>query len=124
MRGRNCRARSSSQTPFSPGIRWSVISRPISSACSSSSLKPVLGVGRGQDAEFVAERAREILQRFLLVVHVEDGEFFIVVQILHDRVLSWHRRLAFDGKFERKFAEFSRARFCTEIFPPYSCTMR
>jgi hypothetical protein len=42
-------------------------------------LQPVLRAGGGVNAERVAEGAGETHQRLLLVVHIEDGEFFIVV---------------------------------------------
>jgi hypothetical protein len=40
MRGRSWRAFSSSQVPFSPGMRWSVMRTAMSSLCSSSALRP------------------------------------------------------------------------------------
>ena len=43
-------------------------------------------VRSGEHAEIVAEGALEILERFFLVVHVEDGEFFVIVEIFHVRV--------------------------------------
>ena len=46
-------------------------------------LEAVRGVRGGEHTEFLAERAGEILQRFFLVIHIQDGEFFIVVEIFH-----------------------------------------
>ncbi len=58
-------------------------------------LEAVLRVRGGEHAEIVAEGALEILQRFFLVIHVEDGEFFVVVEIFHVR-LSIHSLIGFD----------------------------
>ena len=60
-------------------------------------LEAVLGVGGGEHAELVAKGAREIFQRFLLVVHVKDGKFFIVVEIFHVR-LSVDRLIGLDAE--------------------------
>src|ERR1041385_8525222 len=42
------------------------------------------GVGRGEDAELVAEGAREVLQGLLLVIHVKNGVFFVIVEAFHN----------------------------------------
>jgi hypothetical protein len=43
----------------------------------------VPGVGGGQYPELVAKRAREGLQRFLLIIHIKNGEFFIIRRAAH-----------------------------------------
>src|SRR4030095_11277816 len=41
--------------------------------------EPVLGIGSGEDAKFIRESSREVLQGFLLVVDVEYRKLFVIV---------------------------------------------
>ena len=46
-------------------------------------LESVLGVWGGQNAELVLKGAGEVLEGLFFVINVEDGEFFVVVQVVH-----------------------------------------
>ncbi len=118
-----CRARSSSQTPFSPGIRWSVSSRPISSACCFEQLEAVLRVGGGEHAEIVAEGARRNTSA-IFPRHPRRGWRIFCSR----RDCPWRRCQLLQpdwlltGNSSVNSQNFPGSVF-TEILPPYSCMM-
>ena len=59
-------------------------------------LESVLSVRRGQDIELIGKSAREIFQRLLFVIHVENLEFLIVVKVFHRMLLSVHVSLLWE----------------------------
>ena len=54
-------------------------------------LEAVGGIDGGENLKVITKSTGEIDQRFFLVIHIQDGEFFIVVMIRHFQVWFWLR---------------------------------
>ena len=85
MRGRNWRAFSSNQVPFSP--RHPLVGHQDANLILLFLQQSIafLRVGRGQNPELIAKRAREVLQRLVLVVDVEDRILAVVIEAKQKR---------------------------------------
>ena len=74
-------------------------------------LEPVLGAGRGKYPKLVLKRPRERLQRLLFVIHVENGEFFVILNVAHGHLIQFMvcciDMSSFGRKLQRKLTVFS-----------------
>ena len=89
-----------------------ILKNPISS----------LGAGGGEDPEGVAKGEREILQRLLLVVDIEDGETLVVVGNVHGSDGEGAASVASANSSTN--SQYFPSSVFTRIRPPHSETIR